>query len=1025
MAYCCIAHFLQDEHREVLVPILTRILYGKLMNRRGRAKQTLSTRRAAVMSYLAGLSSPELSHLFDILLGPFQKLLTSSDSNAKAGFDAMCSKAHDQLKHVAVSRRVGTLKMLHDVVKQLGTLIKPYLDSALAVEVGIMQAATYQLEHEDAAGTSGKRVGREQLLDLRSLATKEILLIFQQCPSHDFSRFIPVFRDTIAPAVRSLPGAGIQAQTPSALLQCLQQMTGHEQIMPLLFPTPGRKTKIEDSQGTELARSLIQCLQAKKIAPPVFEVLLRTLLNVLNHEVANGSPYIRPLVSEFLDGLRHRIDLVVGDKKRQYDALDGTLIDILCQLVNVTKDTAQITAIASLFVPFLKLQGILRKERLMPILTLFKSLATLLDEPEKFSLQLGRLWYNVKERDGRAALLEVFQAIGNRCEAMQSTAVLLDHLNSYSTKRLDEYDFDRRLEAYRQFTAELESRDSDDHTMMTVIPLMYQCFFDMADPDLSIRTMASSCLTAVVKEVHLGAASTMKDEDGENEHECANILTVNVMPMVKLGLKRNDDVIRDEFVKLLRTIVMLVPDRYPDMLHLTDENPEADIFNNIVHIQLHRRVKSLNKLKAVLKKNVVTSGTIVNWLIPLVSHYVYTPSVVVSTGGTRGGKDVVTQGGHNLATSAIEAIGEMCRHLPWGKYHRTLMYFLRATGANTNSAKALIRLTCSIADNFHFDMGQDRGTGEQTESMELEDKPDATAADDTATETAAEQAVRIEKTLVNRILPEFYKHLTQKAKGERDNHDQTNVNENDGHGIRQAVALTIIKLLQVLPNATLQAQVPRLVSVLTASLKSHLQSIRDEARATMVQCATSLGAHYMNFIIEDMRSVLLRGYQKHVLMYTIHSLLVAMTPIIETGELDYCLDSMLPILQDELVGEVSHEKEIDSLTRKSREYKGGGALDSYRMLAGVISHGSISELLEPIRSILATTNRLKTLKKADTALKRIAQGLLVNPDISDSFLYRFCKQTIRQVRERDTAFPCAPAAFLPKTDAFARGAAAT
>eukprot|EP01052_Picozoa_sp_SAG31_P004851 SAG31_NODE_206_length_20335_cov_17.910160_4_plen_1120_part_00 len=40
---------LQPEHREVVVPILIRILYGKLMNRRGRGKQTLATRRAAVM----------------------------------------------------------------------------------------------------------------------------------------------------------------------------------------------------------------------------------------------------------------------------------------------------------------------------------------------------------------------------------------------------------------------------------------------------------------------------------------------------------------------------------------------------------------------------------------------------------------------------------------------------------------------------------------------------------------------------------------------------------------------------------------------------------------------------------------------------------------------------------------------------------------------------------------------------------------------------------------------------------------
>jgi U3 small nucleolar RNA-associated protein 20 len=341
-------------------------------------------------------------------------------------------------------------------------------------------------------------------------------------------------------------------------------------------------------------------------------------------------------------------------------------------------------------------------------------------------------------------------------------------------------------------------------------------------------------------------------------------------------------------------------------------------------------------------------------------------------------------GGQNLAAAGIEAIGEMARHLPWGKYQRTLLFFLRATvGKSPAEVKPLIKLTCAIADNYHFNgsgsTADSAGVGYDDDDDKDENEVEGIENNETSSmsvapaEAGAQDArqASIENTLVNRILPEFYKHLSEKKKGERSTSQLDQ--EVDGQGIRQSVALTIIKLLMVLPPATLQVQVPRLVAVLTKCLKSHLQSIRDEARHTLVHVAESLGPHYLSFIIEDMRSVLLRGYQRHVLTYTVHTLLLALAPKVPLGALDYCLDGILPILQEELVGALSHEKEVDSLTKKCREFKGGGALDSFRILAEIVTFENVPQLLAPMHSTLATTSSLKVLEKADAALKRIAQ----------------------------------------------------
>eukprot|EP01047_Picozoa_sp_COSAG01_P133948 COSAG01_NODE_64014_length_278_cov_0.575419_1_plen_86_part_10 len=85
-----------------------------------------------------------------------------------------------------------------------------------------------------------------------------------------------------------------------------------------------------------------------------------------------------------------------------------------------------------------------------------------------------------------------------------------------------------------------------------------------------------------------------------------------------------------------------------------------------------------------------------SFLLRLVTHFVYTPSVVVMKGGTRGGKDVVKQGGHNLVSGAIDTIGCICSHLPWGNYNLVLLSFLHAIPHQKGIKKQVVPLVCRI-----------------------------------------------------------------------------------------------------------------------------------------------------------------------------------------------------------------------------------------------------------------------------------------------------------------------------------------
>lgn len=54
-----------------------------------------------------------------------------------------------------------------------------------------------------------------------------------------------------------------------------------------------------------------------------------------------------------------------------------------------------------------------------------------------------------------------------------------------------------------------------------------------------------------------------------------------------------------EHVALMRAIAVSFPLVYPDLAMLTSEDAEVDFFNNIAHLQLHRRSRALLRLSKV------------------------------------------------------------------------------------------------------------------------------------------------------------------------------------------------------------------------------------------------------------------------------------------------------------------------------------------------------------------------------------------------------------------------------------------
>lgn len=67
------------------------------------------------------------------------------------------------------------------------------------------------------------------------------------------------------------------------------------------------------------------------------------------------------------------------------------------------------------------------------------------------------------------------------------------------------------------------------------------------------------------------------------------------------------------------------------------------------------------------------------------------------------------------------------------------------------------------------------------------------------------------------------------------------------------------------------------------------------ARDTLKKICYSLGASYLQLALKEMKSILQHGYQRHVLGYTVHSVVDNMKGIMKPGDLDICVQGIMEV----------------------------------------------------------------------------------------------------------------------------------
>jgi U3 small nucleolar RNA-associated protein 20 len=408
---------------------------------------------------------------------------------------------------------------------------------------------------------------------------------------------------------------------------------------------------------------------------------------------------------------------------------------------------------------------------------------------------------------------------------------------------------------------------------------------------------------------------------------------------VEYGMRAPSELVRAEYLIVLGCVVEKLP-TLPKVTGMQALIVGGDEEASFFSNALH--IQHHRRLRALRRLSEDCSGLSANSVtrvfLPLLEHFVF--------------DQVEGDTGRTLADQAVQTIGTLAQAVNWQSFRSTLQRYTGYLKSKPDLEKTVLRLLGSMVDGLN----------------------------PAVAEAHSEQIIRDH-------LPPLLEYLHQK--------DESTVDR------RMPVAVTIVKLLKMLPATEFAARLPAVLTDVSHVLRSRSQEARDQTRRSLTTIASLIGAEYFKFILKELRSALKRGYQLHVLSFTVHSLLVSNAFV--PGDLDECLQDLMLVIMDDIFGVTGQEKDAEEYKSGMKEIKSSKSFDTMELLARTTPIRKLGELISPIRAMLSERIDLKAVKKIDELLTRLRKGLDQNPASESRDMLSFCWEIVHQVYAEDAA----------------------
>ena len=968
--------------RPMFVDIMIRLLFGIMLEKKGRTRG--GDRRTAVLSALAVCSEDELGLLVDLMLKPIG---SSSRAWHDRSFDFTVVPPS-----VSFKQQVGFLNLLGEVLKHLGPKMVTHWPALLETTLNLTRTAQARLgglkqtelagesaisenrgeeeeEGRDDTDVEGDANAEEDLTTgtartIRQLGLRRLADFFRYPISFDYAPYLRASFDAIiSPRLALFDQENTQA--PSALLDVFYLWASRLEYIRYLVHYDDR-----------VLPKVLDCLVATNVKPAVlthvFDIV-DCLLAFSSEDDAIAENIVKPHLSILLKNLTTLVERTKSDQHLS-TPIAQRQISVLSQVAHLIIDPAQASVLVGLLSPLLRKPGKVVPEKvkvnLVMILNNLFTLVPELSDPASSAFSrvyelLSQLFLALRSNSARIALTSSFTQLAVVHPGLQNLSALLESLNACSTKRMNEPDFDRRLKAFitlnEEYYLTLLARDW--------LPVLYNALHFIQDPEeLAIRTNAAFTLRRFVGIVASDTPIAVEVEP---------VFMRTVLPSLKRTLRSKSELVRSEALGIIANAVLKCEriESLQDMRPLlAGGDDEASFFTNIHHIQIHRRTRALRRLGEQCEEECLRGRNLAEIFVPLVEHY------IVST----------TSLNHLLVAEAITTLGRIAKQLSWSAYYNLVQKYIRSSKDKDDAVRVHVRTLVAILENFHFSMEE---VVQETNADVIVDR-DALEGEETTADVQLPPIVpsadvkKISDAVNMRLLPALLGYLENRDENE--------------DSLRIPVALGIANLTLHLPASAKEAQIGKLLTVLSQALRSRSQETRDLVRETMCRIAVALGPVHLPLALRELRAALLRGPQLHVLAYVTHALLTYVTSPDHSespfDDLDGCIDDVAHIASEVVFGESGKDVQHEDYKAKMREVKGSASrgLDCFSLSAHYLSPNRISALFLPLRSVMEVTNSAKPMEQVDEVLRRIAGGLNTNARLSPPELLVLCHTLISQ-----------------------------
>ena len=495
----------------------------------------------------------------------------------------------------------------------------------------------------------------------------------------------------------------------------------------------------------------------------------------------------------------------------------------------------------------------------------------------------------------------------------------------------------------------------------TFLFLFHFAASEIYSQDFSTRAAAVLCLRDVLKnrKKQVLFSNCVKKDDGEEKAEYVKLVDKILLPVISKGMQSLNDRIQAEFMEIL--LQCIATDEKSDTLYLgsiqdighlmpsDDEEQELNFFENMKHIQKHRRGRAMRKLALKLdaNKDFISRNCRLSVVYPLIRTYIYN-------------QDYISQ--PEIVNSAITCITSLASSYNWKDYKNLLMQFLLTKNQSVLVSppfrKQRVKVLSGVLSSFHF-------PPEEESAQNLKD-----------------------------IIAKLLKKLNRMgaAGASQDIEDQVDI----------ALFVPILKIMLMFPEDWLKSNLSMLVINLSSKLRSRKIEERREARDVLCQMAKLLGPKHFNLIFSILEGNLQRGYQLHILLFTINAVMNAMTEdlnnqeieeisIAETnsmvGAFDNSLNKIMRLIGDELFGNLLEEKRVAALVKKTPEASKVTSYGLLEKLGSFASKGNVGRILSSLLASNTTykyirssssTSSYESLQKLRKAVKSFQTGIVKN-----------------------------------------------